>query len=194
MGADPLSLALIGATAASTAATAYGQVRAGRASSQAADYNAQIAQNNTQIAKQNATWAGQEGVQQASISEQKTRAGIGAITANQGASGVDIHSGSSAAVRASAKEVGALDAMTIRSNAARRAYGYETQGTSDTAQAQLDRFTAKNDTTAGNIGATSTVLGGAAKSYEAGTFSGYQSNNSVLNTSGTTDDYLSNVG
>lgn len=170
----PLAVAGAGAAAAgSTFATigtiasiagaglgAFGAIQSAHASSAAASYNAEVAANNAQIAKQNATWASQAGEQQAGMSAAKTRATVGAMEANQAASGVDIGSGSALDVRSSAKELGQLDAINIRANAARQAYGYDVQSSSFNSQSQLDRYEASQDTTAGYINAGSSILGG----------------------------------
>jgi hypothetical protein len=122
-----------------------------------AKYNAQVATQNQQIATQNATLAGQSGEQQAAQSEAKTRAEVGAIKASEAAGNIDVNSGSAVDVQSSAAELGELSAITIRGNAA---YGYQTQSTSFENQAQLDTQQAANDTTAGEIAAPVTLLGG----------------------------------
>lgn len=149
------------ATLASGAISAVGSIEKGQASSAAAKYNAGIAQNNATIAQQNATFAGQEGEQNAAIAEGKTRAQVGAITAAQAANGVEVNSGSALDVRSSAAELGELNAINIRANAARQAYGFQTEATSDQAQAQLNKSQAQSDSTAGYIGAGSTLLSAA---------------------------------
>jgi hypothetical protein len=73
----------------------------------------------------------------------KTQQTIGALRAQQGASGVDVASGSSAAVRAGVAGVGAIDELTIRNNAARQAWGYTTQAIQSTYQGQFAQLTAK---------------------------------------------------
>lgn len=139
---------------------ALGAIQSSRAQAASAKYNAAVAANNAVIAKQNATWAAQAGEAQAGMSQMKTRAAVGSITANQAASGVDLTTGSSLDVRSSARELGELDAISIRSNAAREAYGFETNASSFTAQSQLDRFEARSASTSGYINAGSTILGG----------------------------------
>lgn len=154
---------------------AYGAIKQGEATSAADKYNAQIAANNAQIATQSANYAGAAGTAQAEQAGLQSRAKLGAIVANEGASGVDINSGSNLQVQSSARELGELNAITIRSNAARTAYGYQVQGANDTAQSQLDTFAANNATTAGDIGAGSSVLGGlgsAASNYAKFTMNG----------------------
>lgn len=164
------SLATIGtiASIASAGVGAFGAIKQSEAASSAADYSSQIAANNAKIANQNAAFQGAEGEANAAAQEMRTRAKVGAITAAQGASGIDVNKGSAVDVREGTAELGQLDAMTIRSNAARAAYGFQTQSTGDTAQSQLDKSTAKNDTTAGYITGAGTLLssaGSAALNY-----------------------------
>lgn len=139
--------------------SAYGQMKQSQAQAKAAEYEASINDQNAQIAKENAKIAGEAAEQQTANQQQKNRATYGAITAAQGASGVDLNSDSSIDVRTSARELGELDALTVRSNATKEAYGYVTQSENFANQSNLDRFEAANAKTAGEIGAASTFLG-----------------------------------
>lgn len=179
-------------TIASVAGTAFSVLGAlkgasgakaeGKANSEAAMYAAQVAKNNQQIALQNKAWAASEGNAAVEQAQMATRAKIGAITANQGASGVNINSGSSVDVRSSAAETGQLSAINIRSAAARQAYGFENEAQGDAAQAALDKANASNAITAGNTKAESTLLGGLGSA--GANFGNYLSQNSVLPSSG----------
>lgn len=159
-GTSAIAIASLAVGAVGAGVSAIGAINAAHAQSEAADYNAKIAAQNQQLANQNATQAGLAGEQQAAMSEQKTRAEVGAIKAASAAGGVDVNSGSAVDVRSSAAELGELNAITIRSNAAKQAYGYETQATGSGNQATLDTLQGSNATTAGEIGAGSTLLGG----------------------------------
>jgi hypothetical protein len=128
-----------------------------------ADYQSKVAAGNAEIATQNAAYAGASGEAQAAISEQKTRAAVGAQEAAQGSSGVDINSPTATAVRTSTSEIGALDAQTIRSNAARTAYGYETQSTNFENQSGADTSAGNNAMTAGEVGGAAGLLSGEGK-------------------------------
>ena len=86
----------------------------------------------------------------------------GAIKAAQAASNVDVNSGSALDVRSSAAELGELNALTIRSSAARTAYGYETQGIQYGAQQGVEEATAAAAPATGALGASSSLLSGAA--------------------------------
>lgn len=156
MGVPLLMLGLAG-----SAVSAVGQYETGQANSAAAAYQAQVATNNAKIAMQNATWESASG-ETASVNKGlETRGTLGKAKAYTAASGVDVNTGSAPTVRAGAEEMGLLDQLTIRSNAAKKAYGEEVQATSDTAQSQLDTFQSQQAATAGDIGAAGSLLSGA---------------------------------
>lgn len=157
----------------STAASALGSISAGRAQAASAKYNAATEANNAQLALRNATLAGQEGAANSAIEQQKTRAGVAAIKTAQAANGVDVNTGSAVDVRSSAAELGELNAITVRSNAARQAYGYQTQASSDTAQSQLDKQEAKYDTDAGYVKGAATLLSQGVSGSQSGLWSSY---------------------
>lgn len=158
--ATTLAYAGLALSAAGTAAGVAGQIKSASAAKASADYQAQVASGNQQIALQNASAASKSGEAQAAIQEQKTRAQVGAIEASQGSSGVDINSPTASAVRTSAGELGDLDAQTIRSNAARTAYGYQTQATNFGNVSSSDTATGENAESAGYIGAGTGLLSG----------------------------------
>lgn len=141
--------------------SAVGSMTSGAANKQAAEYQSQVAQNNAKLAEQNQQWSTEAGEAATAQQQQKTRAEVGGIKAAQAASGVDVNSGSAVDVRSSAAELGELDAMTIRSNATKQAYGYGTQAQGFNQQSTLDQLTAKNSGVAGDIGAGTSLLSGA---------------------------------
>ena len=109
-------------------------------------YSSSIANANAAMAGLKAKQTLQAGDVSASRKEMQTEQQVGAIKAQQGASGVDVGSGSSAMVRSGVSTVGQIDEATIRNNAAREAWGYQTQATMDTYQGQFDQLTAKSKT------------------------------------------------
>lgn len=161
IGASTLAAISIGASVAAAGVGAYGAIKKGQAEHAAAEYNAQVSQQNAAIARENALIAEQSGEAQASISLQKTRATIASTTAQQAASGVSVNSGSYTDVRSSEREIGELDAMNIRSNAAREAFGYKVKATSEENEAILSKFEGEESEKAGYISAGATLLGGA---------------------------------
>lgn len=159
-------------TVAAVGAQALGSIAGGYAQSASDKANAKIAENNASVATQNATYAGEEGEANAGTQGQKTRQTAGAIKANQGASGVDVNTGSNANVQGSQAMLGQLDMMNIRANAARQAYGYETQATNFENQASIDKAAGKNAVTAGYIKGITGAAAAAASAGQSGAFSG----------------------
>jgi hypothetical protein len=158
MGVDPASLGL---AAAGAGISAYGKYEAGQGTQASMAYQAQIAANNAIIAKQNAQWDIHAGEAAANAAGLKTRAQVGSTVAKMAASGIATGVGSAAETVAGEREVGAINSMTIRSNASRQAYGDEVQATSDTAQAQLDTMEGRQAAEAGDLGAMGSLLSSA---------------------------------
>ncbi|MBZ5616241.1 MAG: hypothetical protein LAO23_19710 [Acidobacteriia bacterium] len=161
--ADPVSLSVIGmaASGASGAVGAFGAISGGNSQAAMYNYQAGIANLNSQIAKQNADWAVASGEVEAQQSGMKSRFQQGTTIAQQGAGELAIGSGSNARVVQSEKELGAEDQALIRSNAAKKAYGYEVESVQQEAQANLDTMAAKNAKTAGYLDAFKSILGAA---------------------------------
>lgn len=141
--------------------SAYGAYKSGQANAASAMYQSQVAANNALIAKQNISLTQAAGDAQEAALGMKTSASVGAMKAAQGASGVDVNTGSNANVRLAAGKLGALDMLTTRSNTARAAYGYEVAEESDTAESELLQSEASQAKTAGDISALGTFLSGA---------------------------------
>lgn len=136
-----------------------GALASSRASAASNRYNAAINDQNARVALENANIASEAGAEQAYITSQGTRAQVGSIKANQAASGVDVNSGSAVDVQVSARQLGKFDAMTVRSNATKEAFGYVNQADNYKAQAQLDRAEARADIASGWLNAGTTLLG-----------------------------------
>lgn len=162
MGIDPVSLMAMSAVVglAGSGVAAAGAHEAGQATAASDAYQAQVATNNAALAQQQGKLDIQSGEIAAVNQGLKTRAAVGQQKAAQGASGIDVNTGSAAAVRAGTAETGMLDSLTIRSNAAKKAYADEVQANSDTAQGQLDLMGAEQAKTAGDVAAAGDLLSG----------------------------------
>lgn len=123
-----------------------------------AAYQAQVAKNNADIARQNAELETQTGEIQAANQGLKTRAAVGKTLAEQGASGVDVNTGSAVDVRAAETKLGLLDALTIRANAARKSYGYNVAATGAEAESGLLTSESQQARAAAPISALGTFL------------------------------------
>lgn len=156
--ADPITLGL---TILSTVVSAAGSVMQGQAAQQQAEYQAAVARQNQQIANQYADQELQKGNAEYENQERKTRAAIGSQLAGQGASGLDVNSGSLVDIRSSTAELGKLDSLTTYNNAEKSSYGYKVKATSFANEAQLYDQKGDNAAMAGWIGAGSSLLGGA---------------------------------
>jgi len=146
---------------AGSAMSAAGSYDAAQAQSANAAYQSQVAANNAKIAQTDSRLDIQAGETAAVNQGLKTRAAVGQEKAAQGASGIDVNSGSAVGVRAGQASMGMLDALTIRSNAAKRAYAAEVQANSDTAQGQLFQAQSTQEAEAAPVGALGTLLSGA---------------------------------
>lgn len=156
---EVLLIASLAATAAGGVTSAMGAKQSASAQANSAKYNAEIDTQNAAQALQNANFSIAAGEAQTGIQGQQNRAQMGAIKSQEAASGVDINSGSAADVQQSAREIGQENALTIRSNAVKEAYGYGVQAQGFKEEAQLGTAQAGYAEQAGNIGVASSLLG-----------------------------------
>lgn len=158
--ADPITAGL---AIAGGATGALGSIFGGEAAAASYKYQAAIQEMNAGIANQqagmDAALGDLKGVQIGLQGAQQR----GAARAAAGAGGLDVNSGSPAAVQNSILQ-------STRINEGNSEFGYLTRGwgarisaTEDIAQSQADLLAASNATTAGTIGAFSSVLGAGLK-------------------------------
>ena len=134
---------------ASTALTGIGQIQQGRAARKAGEANARI----QEILAEDAIFRGK--ADEAS-QRRRTAALKGRQAAAFGASGGEINTGSSLQILADTAQFGELDALRIRSNAEREAFGF-------LSGAAISRAVGRADRTSAFLGAAGTILGGAGK-------------------------------
>ncbi len=161
--ADPFTWAAIGmgASALGAGVSAYGSLQKGAADKAMYNYQAGVAQLNQKIALQNASYAVQSGESAAYQSGLKTAFTRGQQVVDQSASGFDVGGGSAAGVRKSTTELGVYDQNLIRTNFAKKAYGFEVEAATKGAEAGADVIAGEQASKAGTIGAVSSILGGA---------------------------------
>ena len=157
---DPGTLSIV-ASIGSTVMSMAGASRTAQAQADAANYQAQVARNNSILAQQQRDYSLQQGAIDESNQKLKTGQILAAEQAGFAASGVDTASGTPADVMESSAELGSMDALTIRNNATRTAYGYQVQADAATSQGQLFTAQAQNDLTAGNANMLASFIGGA---------------------------------
>lgn len=175
-----MGLSLIMA-AAGTATQAVGQIksgnaakRAGTAQKAAKESEAQLSDYNAQVADIQATDAVQRGQQD----EQRVRAGVRGMIGKQragfAAGNIDVGFGSAVDVQADAAFLGEQDALTVRNNAAREAWGYSVQAVDLRKRAEITRkegsmleAAGKEQQKASRYAAAGTIVGGGASLAEA---------------------------
>ncbi len=160
--ADPFTLAVIGigSTIASTGMNVIGGLMGNQAKAQELAYQSAIATANQKIAQQNADYALQSGEKQAQIYGMRAGQQAAAIRVRQGSSGIDVGSGSSVDVQKSQELVKDIDLNQIRTNAARVAYGYQTEGATAGAQAEMYAKASGNVSAAAPFAAAGSILSG----------------------------------
>jgi len=149
MGIDPVSMAVIGGIGAGV--SAYGQYESG----QAALPLRRIRRRSPPI-MQRSHGKMRFGMRRPEKPRPSIRAQdaalIGKEKAYAAASGIDVGTGSTTAVRAGTQEMGMLDNLTIRSDSAKKAYADEVQAGNFTAESQLDTMKSQQAAEAGDIG------------------------------------------
>jgi hypothetical protein len=164
-----LALGLIG-----EGVKAVGDIKAAGAQRDAAsavaaadESQAELSDYNANVAKQQAQDALDVGAQQENQYRTQVRTLIGSQRAGFAANNVDVGFGSAVDTTADAAKLGELDALQIRTNAARQAWGFNVQAQDLTTEAGIQRKQGAAAIAAGNAQATGTefnaatsVLGG----------------------------------
>lgn len=133
------------------------------AQARSAEYGAAVARNNQILAAQYAQAEKDKGQVLEDVKRQETAQRISGIRAAGGASGLDVNSGTSLDLQSDTARLGEFDALTIRDNAARAAYGYQVKGVDYANEATLDMMRASDAKAAGTLAAWSSVIGTASK-------------------------------
>lgn len=138
-----------------------GQLQQAAAASAQARYQQGMMEYNRQVMERNAGLAIQQGKADEERQRLKTGQLIGSQRAAIASQGGDPNSGSYLDLQADTASAGETDALTIRSNAAMRAYGFRLQGAGLGAQGGLYGMQAANATAALPFGIGSSLLSGA---------------------------------
>jgi hypothetical protein len=133
------------------ALTAIGGLQAADAQKKQGQYQQKVAENNALTQR----WAADDAITRGVVAEdrqrERTRALIGQQRAAMAANGIDVGTGTALDLQADAANEGEFDAMTIRSNAMRQAWGLQTQADNTVADGAMAAF-------AGDQKATGTLL------------------------------------
>lgn len=143
-----------------------GNIQESKAASQAAKFNAQVASNNQVLAERQQKDALERGKED-ELNLRRQVAGLkGTQRAAFGASGVALDSGSPADVLTDTAVLGELDALTVRQNAQREAYGYGIQATNFATEAAFQKSRAKSAKSMLPLTMATTIAGGASRYFD----------------------------
>lgn len=168
---EPISLATAASLAFSAVSTGMGvmgqisqqnaQAQAASAAQAQAVYQSQVARQNEELMRRQAADATERGRVAEENRRRVTAQQIGQQTAALAGQGTDF-TGTETDILGDTRAAGELDALTIRSNAAREAYGYQVQGLGYGSTAALESTRALNSTYSPNyMGAGASLLAGA---------------------------------
>ena len=155
-------LAIGALSLASAMNQARGQRRAARGTERAGELEGALYDQNAEFAERQAD----DAIARGHETEGRYRAGvrqvIGTQRAGYAAQGVDVGDGSAAEVQADTAYIGELDALTIRNNAKREAYGFKVDAWNSRNQGELARMSGRNQAASLRNQSYSTLLSGAA--------------------------------
>jgi hypothetical protein len=147
----------IGMLIAGTVTKVAGDLKAGNAAKaeglaqqDASESQAQLAEYNAAVAEVQARDAVARGAEHESKFRSGVRGIIGTQRAGIAAGNIDVGFGSAVDVQADSAFMGELDALTIRTNAAREAWGFKVQGEDLRRQAEIDRKAGRMQAAAGD--------------------------------------------
>jgi hypothetical protein len=124
----------------------------------AAAYQATVARQNAVIASQNAQRAAMATSSQTTDAGLKARSQDAMVRAAGAANNLDVNTGSPVDVQTSQREVGALDVANTAERGALATYGYETQASGESAQANLAQSQVIPDYLGGALGGVGSLL------------------------------------
>lgn len=160
---------------------AYGRWKAGSAEKKAGEAQRRVAEEQAKLADFNAAVAdlqAQDAITRGLDEESRYRLSVKALVSSQrvgyAAGNLDVNYGSAVDVQADAAYLGELDALTIRTNAAREAWGFRVEGEDLRKRADIARkegvmleAAGRQRQTAARIGAVSSIVGGSAQLLQA---------------------------
>lgn len=173
VGLTALAIAMF---AGSTAVQTVSSVKQGKAAKKAGEKQREASESQAQLADYNAAVAdlqGKDAIERGAEEESRfrtsVRGAIGSQRANIAAGNVDVSFGSAVDVQADAAFLGELDALTIRTNAARESWGYKVQAEDYRKRADITRKegvyleqAGRQNASAAYWGAAGNILGGGA--------------------------------
>ncbi len=136
-----------------------GGVQTARAQKAAGEAQAQADEANARIGRQQADQARQIGNMEEERQMRRVRAAVATQRATQAANGLDVNSGTALDLQAETAGFGTADALNLRSNAIRQAWGFEVGAVNDINSASAARAAGSNAATGTMLTTASQVAG-----------------------------------
>ena len=152
------------------ALTAGAGVYSASAQVQAGNYKAKVDENNAQLADYQAQQTALAGSIEEERQRAKTRQMVGTQRAALAANGLDLSEGTPLDLVVETAAVGTEDALNIRYNAMREAWGFRQQAQGYRDSAKYDKFAGKSQATGTLLTTAASVFGMAAGGYSSGLF------------------------
>lgn len=167
MAFDPISAGItavagMGMTLLGGMGQARGAEALGQSEANMALYQQAVARNNAVIAGYNADYTQKAGDVAIAGHTQKVISSAGETRAALADKGVDINSGSAAAVQEGQADLGQIDAAILRQNVLKNVWNFKAQASDAEAQARLFGMQAQYARQAGRIRGRTSILGAAA--------------------------------
>lgn len=138
-----------------------GDLAGGQAEKQSLNYQAKVDDQNAAVAHMQSTNALAIGSQEEDRQRARVRQAIGSQRAAIAANGIDPSSGSALDAQVNTAGFGEEDALTLRANAARKAWGYDVESNNYSSSAKLKRAGAKNAVTSSILSSGADIFGAA---------------------------------
>lgn len=155
---------LVGATALSAGSSLLNASNQSKALRMQGDYQQQIAYSNARQAELMAGDVTERGAKESALVKRKARQIIGTQRASLAGQGVDVNTGTALRIQDEAFTMGELDALTVKNNAWREAWGYKTEAKNLRYQGRIANMTARlqarNTMLTGGLGAFGSILQG----------------------------------
>lgn len=135
-----------------------GGVRAGQAADATGKANQQIAENNARLSEDSARDASIQGARESQQSAWKTRAMLATQRASAASANVDGALGSAFDIQSDTALLGGIEQETIQLNAARKAWGFQSEATNYRNQGKIARYEGKTKKQASILGGLGNAL------------------------------------
>lgn len=136
--------ALVGVSALSAGTSLYSASQQAEAGKKESEFNAAQMDMNARLAARQGEDAIGRGDKEAATYRDKVNQTVGSQRAALAAQGIDVNSGSAAEVQLDTKAMGEKDAMTIKNNAWREAWGYKVEAQNNRGSASMTRQAGEN--------------------------------------------------